>query len=63
MEMVVGVEGSEEAIFVDNAPDEFGSCSVPLKQVTDPVVYKLVRVSVHWNICLFLFCTPPALFG
>lgn len=44
MEMVVGGEGGEEAIFVDTAADEFGSCSAPLKQVTDPVVYKLVRV-------------------
>lgn len=46
METVVGVEGNDEAKFEDCVVEKSGPEPTQSKQIADPVVYKLVRVSI-----------------
>lgn len=54
METVVGVEGSDEEKFEDSLIDNLIFNASPPKQVEDPVVYKLVRVSYFLCDCMYL---------
>lgn len=44
METVVGVEGNDEGKVEENGIERSSSALSSPKQITDPVVYKLVRV-------------------
>lgn len=62
METVAGAEGVDEAMFEDGPVGKTSPSNSPTKQISDPVVYKLVRVIDLLAILVFIIFQQVIIF-